>query len=150
MRRLIACVIVAGCGGGGGGGTPGTDAAHQECVDYTNMYRVGAGRPEVTRSDVLEAYADEGAEHDFGTQAHDHFGTTNGGGIAFAENECPHWDLSFGGGDLVMLVDACIDAYVAEGPGGGHYENLMGNYGTLGCGIYQEGTDVTILQDFGQ
>jgi hypothetical protein len=148
MRRLLVCALLAGCGGGGG--DSGTEAAHQACVDYTNMYRIGNGRPAVTRSDELELYADEGAEHDFSTQAHDHFSSTSGGGIAFAENECPHWDLSFGGGDLTMLVEACIDAFVGEGPGGGHYENVMGNYGTLGCGIYAEGTDVTILQDYGQ
>jgi hypothetical protein len=150
MRGILAMLFLAACGSGGGGAS-GTEAAHQECVDYTNMYRTGNSKPAVVRDDALEVYADEGAQHDFGTQPHDHFGTDPvGGGIAFAENECPHWDLSFGGGDLVMLVDACIDAYVGEGPGGGHYDNLMGAYGTLGCGIYMEGTDVTMLQDYGQ
>jgi hypothetical protein len=150
MRRLALCaVLVAACSGGGG--DHGTDDAHQECVDYTNMYRTGNGKAAVTRSADLEAYADDGAAYDYDHAAHDHFSMDPvGGGIAFAENECPHWDLSFGNGDLNALVDACIDAYVSEGPGGGHYENLMGNYGTLGCGIYSEGTDYTIVQDYGQ
>jgi hypothetical protein len=146
--RAIWVVLLAACGAGG---SSGGDPAHQECVDYTNMYRTGNGKAAVTRSTALEAYADEGAQHDYGTSPHDHFISTNGGGIAFAENECPHWDLNaFGNGDMSMLVDACIDAFVSEGPGGGHYDNLMGAYGTLGCGIYQNGTDVTIVQDYGQ
>jgi hypothetical protein len=104
----------------------------------------------VVRSAQLEAYANAGAEHDHGSSPHDHFSSTNGGGIAFAENECPHWDLSFGGGDMLGLMAACIDAFYDEGPGGGHYDNMMGDYGSLGCGVYQEGSDVTIVQDFGQ
>ena len=58
------------------------------------------------------------------------------------------------GGDMTMLVDMCIQAFYAEGPGSdysthGHYINMMGPYGTLGCGIYQQGTGVTIVQDYG-
>ena len=147
MRAIWVVLLFAACGSDG---SNGSDAAHQECVDYTNMYRTQNGKAAVTRSSALETYADDGAEHDYNSSPHDHFISTSGGGIAFAENECPHWDLSFGNGDLLMLVDACIDAYVAEGPGGGHYDNLMGDYGSLGCGIYQNGTDFTILQDYGQ
>jgi len=40
---------------------------------------------------------------------------------------------------MKQLVAACIAAFYSEGPGGGHYDNMMGNYGTLGCGIYQSG-----------
>ena len=36
-----------------------------------------------------------------------------------------------------------------EGPGGGHYENMMGNYASLGCGVYIQGDGITIVQDFG-
>ncbi len=164
---LLSAALLAACNGtigGGGNGddlgddapaidaAPGVDAsneAHVFCVDETNRLRALNGRPAVVRSLQLEAYANEGAEHDFHNNPHDHFSSTNGGGIAFAENECPHWDLSFGGGDLVGLVGACIEAFYSEGPGGGHYENMMGAYGALGCGIYQEGSDVTIVQDFG-
>ena len=86
-----------------------------------------------------------------------HFSMTSGGGIAFAENECPvqgNWMLP-PGGDMKALVAQCIAAFYAEGPGTdfnthGHYINMMGDYGTLGCGIYQMGTGVTIVQDYGR
>jgi hypothetical protein len=149
MRWAIAAVALAACTPDGMISTGAYEVEHEECVDYTNMYRVDNGRAPVVRDQELEDYADEGAEHDHDASPHDHFVATSGGGIAFAENECPHWDLSFGGGDLTQLVRECIDAFFSEGPGGGHYENMMGDYGSLGCGIYVRGTDVTIIQDFG-
>lgn len=109
------------------------------------------GKPAVTRSEALEDFADEGAMIDFNGSPHDHFRQTQGGGIAFAENECPKWGLQQqGGGDMNTLVKACIAAFYSEGPGGGHYDNMMGNYGTLGCGLYESGGQVTIIQDFGR
>lgn len=149
---LVLSILAAGCDSGSVGGDDGggSTEAHRFCVDETNRLRELNGRVPVEWSAALEAYANEGAEYDHARSPHDHFGDTGGGGIAFAENECPHWDLSFGGGDMVELMRACIDAFYSEGPGGGHYEIMLGNYGTLGCGIYQQGTDVTIIQDYGQ
>jgi hypothetical protein len=66
-----------------------------------------------------------------------------------AENECPQqlgWTV---GSDIVATVKMCVKAYYDEGPGGGHYENMMGAYTKIGCGIYQSGEKITILQDFG-
>lgn len=153
MRRAAILAVLAACGNGdvgGGDDAPGSTEAHAFCVEETNRYRAMHDRPAVEWSAELEAYANEGAEHDHHASPHDHFTSTGGGGIAFAENECPHWDLSFGGGDMVQLVAACIEAFYSEGPGGGHYEIMLGDYGSLGCGIYQEGTDVTIIQDYGR
>jgi len=31
-------------------------------------------------------------------------------------------------------VKQCIDAYISEGPGGGHYEILKGPYNSVACG----------------
>ena len=139
MRLLGLLVIAAACGADG---DDGDDTAHAFCVDETNRYRAMHGRPAVARSAAAE---------DFASSPHAHFIRTNGGGIAFAENECPHWGLQAqGGGDLHALVAACIAAFYAEGPGGGHYDNMMGNYGTLGCGIFESGDSVTIVQDFGR
>ncbi len=152
-------LLATACGGddsGGGGGSPDAPAgttAHRFCVDETNRYRAMNGKPPVAYSTQLEAYANTGAMVDFGGSPHQHFSSTNGGGIAFAENECPHWNLSQTSGDMKALVAACIAAFYAEGPGTGtahgHYNNMMGNYGLLGCGIYQSGTMVTIVQDYG-
>ncbi|HEU0035319.1 MAG TPA: CAP domain-containing protein [Kofleriaceae bacterium] len=154
MRIAAAgvCFVLACTTGGVGDddGTPVDSSAHAFCVTETNRYRTMNGRAAVERSAQLEAYADTGAMIDFNGSPHDHFIQTQGGGIAFAENECPHWDVQQqGGGDMNQLIAACIAAFYSEGPGGGHYENMLGNYGALGCGIYQSGTAVTILQDFG-
>jgi hypothetical protein len=163
---LLACLI--SCGGSdsstadgnpGGGGTDapgGGGSARSFCVSETNRYRAMNQKPALQESSDLEAYADEGAMHDFSTSPHDHFGTTNGGGIAFAENECPqqgNWQYSEGD-DLDAVVGNCIAAFYAEGPGDdynthGHYINMMGNYATLGCGIYYSGGKITIVQDYG-
>jgi hypothetical protein len=42
----------------------------------------------------------------------------------------------------LVLLTACAGSI-------GHYENLMGNYAKLGCGIFQSGSDVTLVQDYG-
>jgi hypothetical protein len=153
MRLAFLLVLLAACGGGGSGGSGsgGNATAKQACVSEANYYRAMNGKPALTESARLEAYADIGAAVDFSSSPHNHFSTTQGGGIAFAENECPvqgHWMLPQGG-DMVTLVKQCVKAFYDEGPGGGHYENMMGNYGALGCGIYQQDTGVTIVQDYG-
>src|SRR3569623_2697467 len=139
MRRLALLCLVA-CGGSDSGtvdGAPvgggGSMSAKQFCVSETIRYRAMNGKAALSESADLEAYADAGAMHDFTTSPHDHFSTTSGGGIAFAENECPqqgNWQYP-AGGDLDMVVGACIAAFYAEGPGTdyakrGHYINLMG------------------------
>ncbi len=151
-HAFLVLGVLASCGGDDGGGDPVAQSARQVCLDMTNQFRAGAGRPPVVQSAALEAYADEGAAYDFHNPdpPHAHFRNTNGGGIAFAENQCPQWPLSFAGGDLNMLVAQCMQAFFDEGPGGGHYDNMMGNYGTLGCGLYQESGMVTIIQDYGR
>ena len=154
MRIVGLAVFTIACGGDpdDGGGDASIDAtAHEFCVQDTNRYRTMNGRAAVQRSAQLESFANTGAMIDFNGQPHDHFRQTSGGGISFAENECPHWDLQKqGGGDMKQLVGACIAAFYSEGPGGGHYENMLGNHGTLGCGIFQSGSSVTIIQDFGR
>lgn len=158
MRWLLVLGIAA-CGDSGGP-APGGDGSvgntpHAFCVQETNRYRAMNSKPALTESAQLESYADTGAMVDFGSSPHNHFSTTQGGGIAFAENECPKWDLNAQGqGDMQKLLAACIAAFYAEGPGTdyqthGHYINMMGPYATLGCGIYQSGTTVTIVQDYG-
>jgi hypothetical protein len=151
MRILGLVLMLAACGGDDGADVPGGSAARAFCVEETNRLRAMHGKPAVTRSQQLEDFADQGAMIDFNGSPHDHFRQTQGGGIAFAENECPKWGLQQqGGGDMNALVKACIAAFYSEGPGGGHYDNMMGNYGTLGCGLYESGGQVTIIQDFGR
>ena len=35
-----------------------------------------------------------------------------------------------------------------QGEGGTHYRNLVGNYTELGCGIFVNGDEVTVVQAF--
>jgi len=147
---LLLCIAACSDSGSPSGSS---DAAF--CVQETNRYRGMNRKPALTASAQLETYADTGAMVDFTSTPHNHFSSTHGGGIAFAENECPKWDLGAQGqGDMQKLVAACIAAFYAEGPGTdyqthGHYINMMGAYQTLGCGIFQSGTTVTIVQDYG-
>ena len=155
---LLACLVACGSGGAGGdaAGSGPNAAAKSFCVSETNRYRAMNSKPALAESAALDTYADAGAMHDFSTAPHDHFSSTNGGGIAFAENECPqqgNWQFTEGG-DLNMVVGMCIAAFYSEGPGTdysthGHYINMMGPYSALGCGIYYSGGKITIVQDYG-
>ena len=154
MKHVLVVVglLVAACGGddgASGDANTGGDAAHSACVDTTNMYRTMNGKAALAHSAALETYADTGAMVDFGSSPHNHFSSTSGGGIAFAENECPQQGNWTVGADVVTTVKACVKAFYDEGPGGGHYENMMGAYTKLGCGIYQSGGKITIVQDYG-
>jgi hypothetical protein len=149
--------VDSGSPSGADGGVPTGEPdpienARQFCVDETNRYRMQHGRAVLVRSSQLEAYADQGAliSHEGGAP-HQHFLQTQGGGVAFAENEFPRASIaSFGNGDLSELVRFWIRVTYEEGPGGGHYENLLHpSARRLGCGIHVRDGDATIIQDFG-
>src|SRR6185295_6050812 len=109
MRAAWLTVFAIACGGSDATpDAPANASAHEFCVTETNRYRTMTGRAVVAHSAQLEAYADAGAMIDFNGQPHDHFRNTQGGGIAFAENECPHWNLGQSGGDMKQLVEMCI------------------------------------------
>ena len=125
-----------------GSGVSGSDAGvssdlHQHCIDVINSYRAQIGVPPYTRSADLETFAGAGAESDSQSgQAHGHFIATSGGnGIAFAENEVPGWPLAQYG-SVSAIVDQGMQMMWAEGPGGGHYDNMASTQYTLaGCGF---------------
>ncbi len=134
----------------GDAGTPAPSGDLQHCVDVINSYRAMVGSPPVTRASDLEAYAAEGAQADSVTgTAHGHFRATSGGGIAFAENELPGWPLG-GYGSIQGIMDAGSAQMWAEGPGGGHYENMRNpSYTRVGCGVYVMASgNVWVVQDF--
>ncbi len=117
------------------------------CVDTINGYRASKGLAALTRSAELDAYAATAAESDDGTrQRHRHFYRTRGGGIARAENEIPWWPLT--SGDPRDVIRDGTAAMWAEGPGGGHYENLIGAHTEVGCGVFVNGDRVTVVQAF--
>lgn len=142
-------------GGSGTTGAPSGDtrpyaAELQRCVEKTNQLRAQLGRAPYQRSATLEQYSLEGAEEDSQTnRAHGHFSRTSGGGVSFAENAIPGWDLDNSGG-VMGVVEGGLDAMWGEGPGGGHYEAMASNrYTELGCGIVVTADQkVWLLQNF--
>jgi uncharacterized protein YkwD len=118
------------------------------CVSETNRYRATVGAPALIESAPLEAYAADGARIDgLAHVPHSHVTSTNGGGVAFAENEIPWWPLvQFG--TVQAVIRQGIAQMWAEGPGGGHYENIKGPYTTLGCGVFIQNGEITVVQDF--
>ena len=154
----VASLLTVSCGGGVAGYSPvrspsptlgpSTSNALQVCVDQTNQYRASVGRPALALDAALARYADLAARND-GTfhVGHQYFRRTRGGGIAHAENEIPWWPLN----DFRTIDDlvlAGLSEMWREGRRGGHYRNMIGPYARLGCGIFVNGNEVTVVQAF--
>lgn len=127
--------------------TQATAADLQVCVETTNQLRAQVGQTLATQSAALEVFAATSARDDaISGVPHSHFTSTNGGGVAFAENEVLRWP--FGGADTVQdTIRHAIALFFGEGPGGPHYQNLT-SYSMLGCGVYIDGRAITVVQDF--
>jgi hypothetical protein len=153
LALLGAGAALLGCGGNSAVPQTGDSAVLQFCVDESNRYRAMGGKGPIARSSTLEAFAAEGAAQDTqNMQAHGHFGRQGDDLVAFAENACPSWlGWTLGDGPTAThdAVAECIKAFYDEGPGGGHYDNLMSDNAALGCGFYVENGGITIIQDFG-
>jgi uncharacterized protein YkwD len=128
-----------------GGASSTFDAELAFCVSETNRYRAMVGQRALSRSATLEAYAADGAREDGLAHApHQHFRRTSGGGIALAENEIPWWS----GTSVRTVIQQGLAMMWGEGPGGDHYENMRGPYTQLGCGVFVNGTEITVVQNF--
>jgi hypothetical protein len=175
VGAVLAIAITCGCGsddggtpaGGDAGSGGGVDAGSGSqsvtafCVSETNRYRAMVPVADIAESTQLDTYAATGAESDtMSGTAHGHFSDTSGGGIAFAENECPSflgWSITPNPTDQQIKdkLAACILAWYSEGPGAdyqthGHYINMTNaSYTKMGCGVYVSGSDLTITADFG-
>ena len=130
------------------GGAADYDAERQSCVDVTNRFRQKVALTPLTRSSVLEEYADAAAKND-GTShlSHQYFKRLRGRRPSVGENELPWWSLS-DNSTVAQLIQTGIEMMWQEGPGGGHYRNLAGPFKELGCGIYVHGDEVTVVQAF--
>jgi len=118
------------------------------CVAETNAYRASVGRPALLRSPALESYAAAAAPHDGSSRTvHQYFHRTRGGGVAFAENQIPWWPLTQYGSVREVIRQGMAMMW-AEGRGGGHYENIVGRYSEVGCGVFLDGPHVTVVQAF--
>jgi hypothetical protein len=159
MRWLPLLVGVAlGCGNGGdSNGTAGsagsasnTNAAYADtrtrCVNRTNELRATIGRPPIPRLASAEPCLDGQAKSDSETgKAHGAFKACldqvkwTGAG----QNECPDY------GSVEDTLTQCLDAMWAEGPGGGHYDNMAGSSTHTACGLYTTPAGkVWLVEDF--
>lgn len=134
-----------------------SDADLQFCVDENNRYRATLAVAPLARSAKLEQFAAIGAQVDYAAAtAHTHFTTSKGvpGAQRSAENEIP----GFGGWSLRRqktlhaIISQGLAAMWAEGPGGGHYDNMKdAALHNVGCGVFIANNaeqDVTVTIDF--
>ena len=143
-------------GGGGAGrnaaGSPNAAAdeyggARISCVDRTNALRASKGLAPIPRLPSAEPCVDGQAQSDSESgKAHGAFDAClnqveEWKGVA--QNECP------GFGSVESALGGCLDMMWAEGPGGGHYDNMVGGSTHTACGFYTtpEGK-VWMVQDF--
>jgi hypothetical protein len=119
---------------------PPTGAA-ADCVDAINAYRATLGLAPYARWTQEESCADGQALSDSKTgKAHGAF--TQCG--EHAQDECPGWP-----GPSDAMIPKCLAAMWAEGPGGGHYENMRGKYTQVACGFATlPNGSVWAVQDF--
>jgi hypothetical protein len=141
--RLVVLLVLAGCGGSfrdGGSGQP-LGSTPLDCVDYINSLRARKGLPALARREDAESCANGQARSDSTSgDAHGAFGDCE----EHAQNECPGWP------GLSSIVPGCLDMMWAEGPGGGHYENMTSTRSTrVACGFYVTSSGaVWAVQDF--
>ncbi len=65
----------------------------------------------------------------------------------WGENEVVRWPYNLSP-TVQSIIAQAIASFYGEGPGGGHYENIVGPFTQLGCGIYVDTNGMTIIQDF--
>lgn len=125
----------AGAGGNGtGAGNDMYAEARVRCVNRVNELRASKGKGPIPRLASAEACADGQAKSDSETgKAHGSFDACLNqvkGWSGVAQNECPNYK------SVEATLTGCIDSMWAEGPGGGHYDNMMSDSTYMACGFY--------------
>lgn len=141
---------VGGTNGTTDGSNTGNDPygdARMRCVNRTNALRATKGLSPIPRLASAEACADGQAKSDSESgKAHGAFDACLDqvkGWKGVAQNECPNY------GSVEDTLTTCLDAMWAEGPGGGHYDNMTGESTDTACGIYKTPAGkVWLVQDF--
>ncbi|HEX2875618.1 MAG TPA: CAP domain-containing protein [Polyangiaceae bacterium] len=136
----------SGTGGAANAGDMYGDARIR-CVDRTNALRATKGLGPIPRLASAEPCVDGQAKSDSESgKAHGAFDACLDqvkGWKGVAQNECPNY------GSVEDTLTKCLDAMWAEGPGGGHYDNMTGNSTKTACGFYTTPSGkVWMIQDF--
>lgn len=127
------------------GGTANLDSSVSFCTEEINRYRATVGLSPLDRATDLDAFAAQAAEHDGRAGVpHQYFRLTNGAGISRAENQLLLWK----GYAVNEVIRQGLAQMWAEGPGGSHYQIMAGKYAQVGCGIFKNGSEVNVSQDF--
>jgi uncharacterized protein YkwD len=121
-------------------------AARARCVQRINEYRAKTQAAALAHRSDREPCADSQAQGDAAANtAHGAFGKCG----ETAQNECPGWK-----GNADTVLDSCLKAMFAEGPGNGpshgHYNNMVDpTYKGVACGFYQAPNGgIWIVHDF--
>jgi hypothetical protein len=148
---LLSLAVAAGCNASSVSSPTANDegaalaAELAFCRDEINRYRASASRPPLARSQALEDFATRGAEIDHTVRIpHHHFTMTNGGGTAAAETEILWWR----GGTVRTVIQQGLAQMWQAGGQGTHYKVLVGPYTEVGCGLFINDGEVTVVQDF--
>lgn len=138
----------AGTSSGGAGGGGPYAAELQACADTVNGFRAQRGLAPLARSAALEDFSAKAAANDGASgRAHGYFSQTRGGGVSRAENAIPGWPIA--GGGITKVIQDGTQMMWNEGPGGGHYENIVGRYTEIGCGVFVTPQNrVWVVQNF--
>ena len=120
------------------------DASQQLCADEINRLRARVGLTALARSSSLESFASSAAQHDAAAGIpHLLFRSTNGGGgVSRAETELLLWKN--------YQVREVIKQGLAQmwASAGDHYDVLVGPFTEVGCGVFVNGSEVSVAQDF--
>ncbi|MFI5298917.1 MAG: CAP domain-containing protein [Polyangiales bacterium] len=108
--------------------TGASGSPEEVCVADINAYRATLGLPALNRWFSAESCAGGEALSDSKShEAHGAFGHCD----EMAQNECPGWP-----GPPGTMIGDCLKMMWGEGPGGGHYENMISpRYTEVSCGF---------------
>jgi hypothetical protein len=129
----MVCMLVAGCTDDGPGPAvpssngPSTTDIRGQIVDRVNEYRATVGLGPLEHWEEKDACTGEQACSDAESgQAHGAFLACG----ERAQNECPNYRSTDG------ILATCLPSMWAEGPGGGHYENMTSTaYSQMSVGL---------------
>lgn len=100
---------------------PQDNSYTSRCLKLVNDFRASLGLQPLVQATVQQIQcANNSAKNDLLRGYHNSFGQCGERG----QCECNGY----------RTIDQCINAYISEGPGGGHYEILKGRYTSLACG----------------
>jgi uncharacterized protein YkwD len=134
------------------------DALVRHNVERLNQYRSAHGAAPLVYDAKISAFAYEGSRQlSRDHSPHAHFAAHSEGAPGFgthtAENQGDPNGVPPQGGDRVASgkrqIDILLKLMMDEGPGGGHYENMINRkYRRIGIGLYEENGVLYLTNDF--